>query len=202
MSYGIWGAAFFGDRAEAQRLVGQDPGLLNARNFSGRTPMMVASLEGRVGVVLLLLDKGAAINVRDASGWTALYLACFKGHHPMVRLLLERGADPTIADQWGTIPLITASSQGHLEVVRSLLGRPSGKATLNHRSRRGETALWQACMYGRGGVVRALLESGADPTIASDNGDTPMAVAKLDGVIPKGATAEGRRECVAALEVR
>jgi ankyrin repeat protein len=35
-------------------------------------------------------------------------------------------------------------------------------------------------LQGRGGVVRALLESGADPTIADNDGTTPMAIAKQD----------------------
>jgi hypothetical protein len=52
-------------------------------------------------------------------------------------------------------------------------------------------------------VARALLESGADPTIF-DYGDymcTPMEIAR-DYEPPRGVTDEGREECVAALEVR
>jgi hypothetical protein len=52
--------------------------------------------------------------------------------------------------------------------------------------------------------VQALLESGADPTIADNDGTTPMAIAKQDpddDDIECGASAEGRRECVAALKV-
>jgi hypothetical protein len=51
--------------------------------------------------------------------------------------------------------------------------------------------------------VRELLERGADPTIADNKGITPMAIAKQDPPSsPPGITAEGRLECVAALEVR
>jgi hypothetical protein len=68
-----------------------------------------------------------------------------------------------------------------------------------------------AAFKGRGGGVRALLENGADPTIANhdnDDGTTPMAVAKevpqQDEDTPgdERISAEGRRECVAVLEVR
>jgi ankyrin repeat protein len=57
-----------------------------------------------------------------------------------------------------------------------------------------------ACYYGCGGVVRVLLEHGADPTIANDDGETPMAVAKENPDMDI-ISAEGRLECVAALEV-
>jgi ankyrin repeat protein len=46
---------------------------------------------------------------------------------------------------------------------------------------------------GRGGVVRALLESGADPTIADKDGTTPMAIAKQDPIFPNHPTHHLRR---------
>jgi ankyrin repeat protein len=119
---------------------------------------------------------------------------------PAVRLLVERGADPAIANHVGLTPLMTASAGGHLEIVRFLLGLPSAKATIDRRDNYGQTALWLACSTARGGVVRALLEGGADPTIADNGGTTPMAIAKQEPE-PDGIFAEGRRECVAALEV-
>jgi hypothetical protein len=49
---GIWRAAKAGDVGEVERLVGQDPGLLDARDrLFGRTPLKHASGGGRVGVV-------------------------------------------------------------------------------------------------------------------------------------------------------
>jgi ankyrin repeat protein len=117
-----------------------------------------------------------------------------------VRLLLERGADPTIGSFERKTPLVAASENGHVETVRLLLGHSSGKATIDHRSVRGETALWWACFAGRGEVVRVLLQSGADPTTAHKDGTTPVAIAKRRFHVCEGAA--GRRQCVAALEVR
>jgi ankyrin repeat protein len=200
---GIWGAAHDGDLAEVERLVGQDPGLLDATNGTcGATPLMCASYWGHVEVVRWLLDHGAVINEVDDYGFTALGLAGGDGGPPVVRLLLERGADPTIATREGTTPLVAASSEGQLEVVRCLLGHASAKATINRRTHSGKTALWFACYWGQGVVARALLESGADPTIASKDGITPAAIAKRVRPLPKGVTAKGRRQCAAALKVR
>jgi ankyrin repeat protein len=201
---GIWGAARQGDLAEVERLVGEDPRLLDMKNgsFYGRTPLMWASYAGHLEVARWLLDRGAAVNERDPCGETALHLALFEGT-PATGLRLQRGADPTIADAWDWTSLTTATAWwGALETVWCLLDHPSVAAILNHRDRGGKTALWWACCMGRGGVVRALLEKGADPTIADKDGTTPMAAARKNYKLPHGANAEGRRECLEALEVR
>jgi hypothetical protein len=152
-------------------------------------------------VVQWLLDEGAAMDEREQEGCTALWIACYAGETRVVRMLVVKGADPTIASHRGWTPLIIASQKGHLEVVRLLLGHPSGKATVNHRSEQGRTALLMACFHGRGGVARALLASGADPTIPHDlEGYDPMDFAK-QAPDDDRISAEGRRECVVALEV-
>jgi ankyrin repeat protein len=202
----LWRAVSRGDVGEVKRLVGQDAGLLNAKDEdSGETPLMHASYEGHVGVVRCLLDAGAAMDQRDAQGGTALWHASRGGHSPVVELLLARGADPAIAGYARMSPLSQASVGGHLEVVHFLLGHSSVKATIDSRDDYGQTALWCACCMGRGGVARALLENGADRFIGTEDGITPMDIAKRDlkeNEVACGVTAEGRRDCVAALEVR
>jgi ankyrin repeat protein len=54
----MWAATVAGDVDEVERLVGQDPGLLNAKGEHGFTPLMLACAEGRVEVVRWLIDKG------------------------------------------------------------------------------------------------------------------------------------------------
>jgi ankyrin repeat protein len=80
------------------------------------------------------------------------------------------------------------------ETVRCLLDHPTAAATVNHRDEEGRTALWCAASSGRVAVVRALLEKGADPATADNQGRTPVAVSKLS----KGAKG---RACVDALKV-
>jgi hypothetical protein len=197
---GIWDAADMGDLGEVERLVGQSPDALEHTDCDGWTPLFWASQGGHLAVVRYLLDKGAAVNARSDTGFTALWFGSVQGHISVVKLLVERGGDPTLAGHGGT-PLMGASFRGHVEVVRFLLGHASVKATINYAGSARETALWRACYWGRGGVVKALLESGADPTIANRDGTTPMAIAKDLDSLPAEATAEGRRECVVALEV-
>jgi ankyrin repeat protein len=200
-----WQAAEQGDLGKVQRLVGKDPGLLNAKHGQvAMTPLVCACYDGHL-VMQWLLDQGAAINEPFKRGQTALYMAVGQGFIPVVKMLLERGADPTIATDWGSTPLMAGALWGNLEVVRFLLGHPSTKTIINRRDEDGHTALWWASCMGGGGAVRALLESGADPTIADNDGASPMTIAKErsagDDPDDISADAEGRRECVAALEV-
>jgi ankyrin repeat protein len=142
---------------------------------------------GHVGVVRWLLDKGAATDLRDRYFLTALWASSHHDRFSVVKLLLERGVDPcVVAGHRYSLHLMRATSRSC-----ALLSYPSAKANINHCDNGGRTALWEACERGRWRVVRALLESGADPTIAPTiphlSGITPMAVAK------------GRhRECVVA----
>jgi ankyrin repeat protein len=191
---GIWEAAEEGDLAEVQRLIGQNPRLLNAtRAPHAMTPLMRAAVAGHVAVVRWLVDQGAALDEPSSDGWTALCYASSTGRTPVVRLLLERGADPIIANGRGCTPLIRACKGGHLETVWCLLDHPRAAAAIHHRDHVwGVTALWEACSNGNGEVVRALLEKGADPTLASPGGRTPMAMAKL----------YKHAACIEALEVR
>jgi ankyrin repeat protein len=198
----ISSAAFGGDLAEVQRLVGEDPGLLNARNLGlGRTPLFFASMNDHVEVVRWLADRGATIDERDELGWAVLSFPCRDGHLSVVKLLLERGADRTFVDKNGATLLMTASEMGRLEVVRLLLEHPSARATINRGDCYSRTALWFACHNVHGGAARALLENGADPTISDGSGTTPMAIAKLKSGSPY-VSADGLRDCIAALEVR
>jgi uncharacterized protein len=187
----IWYAASRGDLAEVQRMVGQYPGLLHAYKHTW-TALMQASACGHVEVARWLVDQGAALDQRHETGHTALYKASEKGQAAVVRLLLEWGADPTIqgCDKGRlSTPLIQASKRGHLETVLCLLDHFSATATINHPGQSRSTALWWAGVNRHTCVVRALLDMGADPTIADDRGRTAMAVAK-------------GRACIEALKVR
>jgi uncharacterized protein len=76
---------------------------INTKDSEGLTLLMLASQEGRVEVVRLLLEKGARVNVKeDGYGRTALILASRNGHTDVVKSLLEKGADVNIKQHNGS----------------------------------------------------------------------------------------------------
>ena len=55
------------------------------------TPLHAAAGEGHVGVVMVLLSKGARVDPRASGGRTPLYVADQAGHTHMVNVLLSKG---------------------------------------------------------------------------------------------------------------
>ena len=60
--------------------------------YSGKTPLVCASLNGHTETVKLLLDAGAAVDTQDVYGTTPLVFASEEGHTEIVKLLLDAGA--------------------------------------------------------------------------------------------------------------
>jgi hypothetical protein len=140
----IWLASGTGLQAMVKRLVGQDPGLLDARDdLCSRTPLIRAAEGGHVGVVRWLLDAGAAINKVDSRRCTALWPS-------VARLLMEaEGGRPhhRRSVRQGLTPLMMASKRG---------GPPRGRArTARPRQRQGQHQPTRS--FRRHGAVRGLL---------------------------------------------
>jgi hypothetical protein len=161
-----------------------------------------SSTHCQTDVVRYLLDQGSNIDHQNQDGETALTLACTHDHEPVARLLLERGADPTTANYGKVLSLICANAgpDSSLDLVRLLLSDPRVIDTINHRSSEGRTALSLACMWGHREAARLLLQRGADPTIPTVEGMTPMDMA-TSPTVPCWAPIELRQTCVKPLKV-
>jgi glycerophosphodiester phosphodiesterase len=61
------------------------------------TPLFIASVDGNLGVVELLIEAGADVDRVDSSGWTAKEHASLRGHIDIARLLAEVTAMPDLS---------------------------------------------------------------------------------------------------------
>jgi ankyrin repeat protein len=96
--------------------------LANATDIDGDTPLIVASLNGALTVVDVLLARGARVNAIGCSGRTALHCAAFFGHIDTVNRLLQCDATlVAVQDTIDEIPLHKAATNGHVGVVQKLL---------------------------------------------------------------------------------
>lgn len=98
--------------------------VINARDKSGCTPLLIASQYGHADLVAFLIRRGADPNAMDDSRDTALHWAAYKGSVPVCGLLLHlNGVDTQLSfkDVFGQSPLHLASLRGNSEVVRYLV---------------------------------------------------------------------------------
>ncbi|KAL3073569.1 hypothetical protein niasHS_017136 [Heterodera schachtii] len=72
---------------------------VNQQAIDGTTPLMGASIEGRLDVVIYLIDHGAEVQHTDAEGYNSLMHAVKNGKTEVARHLLTNGAS---TDQVGT----------------------------------------------------------------------------------------------------
>jgi hypothetical protein len=100
------------DRADAQRQVADQPGLLDRLTRAEQGAAIVQAAEaGSTTAVALMLDLGFPVEVRGGDhGSTALHAAAYAGSAETVQLLLARGADVEAHDtSWDSTPLAWAA---------------------------------------------------------------------------------------------
>ncbi|CEM20045.1 unnamed protein product [Vitrella brassicaformis CCMP3155] len=67
---------------------------INERDVDGMTPLYLATMNGQLPGVRILLSAGAIVNQRTDHGWTPLACAAFQGYLYILRYLLSEGSDP------------------------------------------------------------------------------------------------------------
>jgi ankyrin repeat protein len=144
-----------------------------------RTPLHVASGNGRLEVVRLLLEHRANVNYQDNDGKSALHLASRHPSSDVARLLLDRGANINASSTRGKTALHEASEFGQVAAVELFLERG---VNVNVQTKSGRTPLHYAAKKGRLGVSRLLINRHAEVNV-QDKEDflTPLHLAAANG---------------------
>lgn len=131
-------------------------------------------------VTRMLDEPGSTIvNARDiTSGETALHIVTQRRDATWIRFLAQRGANPNIRDKRGIAPLMAAVQLGFDEGVAALIG---AGASVDAASDTGETPLISAVHRRDTGLMRLLLEAGADPERRDNSGRSARDYAQLAG---------------------
>jgi ankyrin repeat protein len=217
------------NNAPAIRLLAEAGADVHARSNAGAfTPFLFAVRGGHIDAAEALLDVGADVNERLPDGMSGLVLAVFNAHYELAAALLDRGADPNAdAQGWTALHQIAWSRRpnrgfnlpgavptGNLDsltLVRKLVDKG---ANLNARmtkeprdgnrnmlNRIGATPFVMAAKSADVPLMRVLLDSGADPSIPTEEGASAVMVAAGVGVFGPGESPGTHEEALAAVKL-
>ena len=131
----------------------------DAKDETGETPLLSASLAGHADVVAVLVKRRDGMESRNDRGLTPLHGAAYAGSIETVRLLVESGAAVNDAQNvFKVTPLIVAAEEGHADVISFLADHG---ADLEWTERAGYTALSRAVFRDHPEAIEALLKAGA-----------------------------------------
>ncbi len=212
-SYGqdIFIASYNGDFETVEKLIKQDPKLVNSKNSFGRFPLEMAASTGQVEIVRFLLKHGADVKM-NRNGATALHMAAlYGGKTELISLLLKNGADMNARTANGQTPLNLAVIGKQKAVADLLLDRgaeinlenqnftqllnisASGgiqrivdlalkkEVNFSFRTEKGNTLLHSASEGGLAELAEQLSSKGLKIEMANVYGQTPLHMAAGGG---------------------
>jgi ankyrin repeat protein len=85
--------------------------IVNLRNETGETPLMVAARNGHFEMVKLLSEYGALLNALDNNGDSALFFAAKNSHLDAAIFLIKGGADLSVLTQQNKNNILLSSAE-------------------------------------------------------------------------------------------
>lgn len=95
---------------------------INCKDEEGKSPVEIASIEGHLDILRLLIEKGSEMNERNPdTSKTALDMACILGRDNIVKELLEKGAETDLQTKRGYTALHHAAAWGKIKCLKLLI---------------------------------------------------------------------------------
>ena len=201
---------------------------VDTRSTDGFTSLAFAVRAGHTVAVEAFLDAGADINRTLPNGTSPLVIAVINAHYDLAVRMLERGADPNAAGQgWTALHQLVWTRRPNLG-YNNPPAFPTGFVTdealftalvahgadinarqtkeprdgyRNSLNRIGATPFLLAAKAVDVELMRLLLDLGADPLLANEDGTTPMMAAAGVGIWSVGESPGTAEEALAAVKL-
>lgn len=142
--------------------------LSKSEKISANKLLIQAVVESKTKLVPTILEYDANPDVSDSLGKPVLWLAVAKSNTEIVKALLEAGAEVNIRDaQKGATPLMIAVAAKNAQMVQYLL---AARANPNIADAEGLSATSYAILTDQPGVLKLLVDGGADVNARDDRG--------------------------------
>lgn len=150
----------------------------------GKTPLLIAIVEGHLGVAKYLVDKGANVYEEDRNEAGALHYAAMSGQLGMFRYVdsmmnKEKQYTPR-KDNNGSTLLHLAALSGSLELTKDILEK-YGDSMLQKENNGGYIPLHFAAAMKNRDMVELFIKYGANKTIEQDKKCSAARIAKKKG---------------------
>lgn len=164
-------AAREGDIESAKAML--DAGVdIDQTDIDGANGLVVSIMNKKYTFAKFLLDRGANPNLADVKGRAALYAAIDIRNEDYSALPNRKEDDPLPSLEL-VKALLNRGANPNMQLTKNLPGRSgmdSGDTTLDE----GTTPLMRAARSGDAASMRALLAKGADPKLATKEGNTAL----------------------------
>jgi len=202
---------------------------VNARSNRGFTPLLFAARQGHVEMLPVLVSGGADVDdTLPANGMSALLMAVYNAEYDFAGALLEVGADPNASlNGWTALHQVVWTRRPNLgrnppfpvplgeldafDMVRALAaagGDLDGRQTKEPRdgnrnmlNRLGSTPFLQAAKVADVQMMQLLVDLGADPSLTTDQGATPLMAAAGVGIWKIGENPGSNTEALEAVKL-
>ena len=154
-----------GNAGAVNTLIGGNPALLTARDANGASPLLIAIYHQKHDIAKTLADAIGSIDIFEAAAL---------GRVDRIKQLLREGASLASAHSPDGFPTVgLAAFFGHLAAVQMLI---AAGADIHAAARNPlkVQAIHAAVASKNFDIVRAVLEAGADPNAAQQQGFRPM----------------------------
>ena len=155
---------------------------INAKNYQGDTPLMIASARGRAELVKIMLScRNLDLNATNHANHSAIYQAVRKDQAVIVEILLKAGAESVAHLRNGFTPFSVACSNGNMDIATMLIKKVVLSGHINAGADFNSTPIFLAAYGGYTDIVKLLLDHGAEYTCRRVSGFSPLHAACSNG---------------------